>query len=143
MFGFSKKEMGKKLESLVQVAMVDVYGFCKTKQFKVKDELLNDDDNNFFAAAVTNYLFALQHDKEHLEKFDSKEIESVGLQLLTMNEKLRELVVQSQKAVYIVNYGWDASSFPELTEILSKYGEEFPKVPNPASYEFLIHTWKH
>jgi ADP-dependent phosphofructokinase/glucokinase len=142
MFGFGKKEMAKKLETLIEFAMVKVFGFCKTKQFKVKGELLNVDDNNFFAAAVTNYFFTLQHKKEHLEKFNSKEIESVGLQLLEMNENLREVIVQSQKAVYIVNYGWDVDTFPELTEILSKYGEEFPKVPNPASYEFLINTWK-
>jgi hypothetical protein len=28
-----------------------------------------------------------------------------------------------------------------LTQILTMYGEEFSKVPNPASYEFLIRTW--
>jgi hypothetical protein len=146
MFGFSKKEMEKKLESLIQVAMLDVYGVCKTKSFKVKGELLSDSDNDFFAGAVTNYLFAMEHSSQHLERFESVEIESVGLQLVKNNDSLKELIVQSQRAYYIVNYGYkvvDAYAFPTMTEILSKYGEEFPKIPNPASYELLIHTWKH
>tara|TARA_B100000787_G_C15997636_1_gene208649 strand:- start:98 stop:529 length:432 start_codon:yes stop_codon:yes gene_type:complete len=138
MFGFSKQEMAGKLDDLTQKAIVLVHKFISNKKFKVNGSVLEDSENRVFAAAITNYLFSRDHSQQHLDKFTSKQIESSGLQLIKSDNKLREMVVQSQKAVYIVQYGFEPSSYPNLTEILIMYGEEFPKVPNPASYELLM-----
>ena len=138
MFGFSKREMAGKLDDLTQEAIILVHKFISNKKFKVNGKVLEDAENRVFAAAITNYLFARVHSQQHLDKFSSKQIESSGLQLIKSDDKLREMIVQSQKAVFIVQYGFEPSSYPDLTEILTMYGEEFPKVPNPASYEFLI-----
>jgi hypothetical protein len=138
MFGFSKREMADKLDELSQIAIVLVAQFISNKKFKVNGKVLDDSENKVFTALVTNYLFAKEESPEYLEKFSSRKIESAGLQLIKSDDKLREVVVQSQKVIFILQYGWEPNTYPKLTEILTMYGEEFPKVPNPASYEFLI-----
>ena len=141
MFGFSKREMSKELNRLAQIAIVLVNQYISTKSFKVNDVILDDNEKKLFSAAVTNYLFAREHSQQHLDKFTSKQIESSGLQLIKSDDNLREVVVQSQKVVFILQYGWEPNTYPNLTQILTMYGEEFSEVPNPASYEFLIRVW--
>ena len=141
MFGFSKREMADKLNELQKIAMVSVNTYISTKSFKVNDVILEDEENKVFSAAVTNYLFAREHSQQHLDKFTSKQIESAGLQLIKSDENLREVVVQSQKVIFILQYGWEPNTYPNLTQILTMHGEEFSKVLNPASYELLIRIW--
>jgi len=141
MFGFSKREMEDKLNDLQQIAMVSVNTYISTKSFKVNDVILKDKENKDFSASVTNYLFAREHSQQHLNKFTSKQIESAGLQLIKSDDNLREIVVQSQKVIFILQYGWEPNKYPNLTQILTTYGEEFSKVPNSASYELLIRVW--
>ena len=145
MFGFSKKEMQEKLSDLVQQGMVQTYDYLKQKKFKVKGAILEGSELGQFAAAVTNYLFAYEHSDQHLATFDAREIESVSNQLISNNEKFKEFIVQSQKAKLISQNGYQISEtheFNSLTEILESYSQEFPKIPNPASYEFLLNTWR-
>jgi len=145
MFGFSKKEMQEKLSDLVQQGMVQTYDYLKQKKFKVKGAILEGSELGQFAAAVTNYLFAFKHSEQHLATFDAREIESVSNQLISNNEKFKEFIVQSQKAKLISQNGYQISEtheFNTITEILKSYSQEFPKIPNPASYELLLNTWR-
>lgn len=141
MFGFSKREMEDKLNELQKIAMLSVYKYIGTKSFKVNGAILQDEENIEFSAAVTNYFFVKEHSQQHLDKFTSAQIASAGLQIIKSDENLREVVVQTQKVIFILQYGWEPNNYPNLTQILTMYGEEFSKVPNPASYEFLIRVW--
>ena len=141
MFGFSKREMEDKLNELQKIAMVSVFKYIATKSFKVNGAILEDEENEVFSAAVTNYFFVKEHSQQHLDKFTSAQIASAGLQIIKSDENLREVVVQTQKVIFILQYGWEPNNYPNLTQILTMYGEEFSKVPNPASYELLIRTW--
>ena len=141
MFGFSKREMEDRLNELQKIAMVSVFKYIATKSFKANGSILEDEENQVFSAAVTNYFFAKEHSQQHLNKFTSQQIASAGLQLIRSDEFLREVIVQTQKVIFILQYGWEPNNYPNLTQILKMYGEEFSKVPNPASYELLIRTW--
>ena len=82
---------------------------------------------------MINYLIET---KEQLDKFKSREIESIAFQLINKDQNLKELVVQSMRVYSIILY--DEVGTHINTDIVEKYGHEFPDAPDPSSYKSLI-----
>ena len=98
---------------------------------------MDSNDVVLFAAAISNYFFGKTADPRHIEQFTLEKIKTTGNQIITNNNNIRKLVVQSLRVLSTIAY---AQGKEEVgMDILSTYGKEFPDSPNPDSYLTVIH----
>jgi len=137
MFGFGKRRVFERMSGSYQKAQLAIYSFLKSKQYKVKDNIIEGEDKMLMAAAITNFMLGREAVQMHLDEFDIEEIESIGYQLIDKNQNLKELVVQSMR-VYLILFTEGVMDIPIGMDIIEKYGSEFPDAPSPSSYEALL-----
>mgnify|MGYP001164979981 CR=1 FL=1 len=136
MFGFGKKSLIERMNFLYQKSQLAVYTYAKSKKCRVGGQILEGDEIGHMAAAISNFLCGHSHKQMHLDKFKSREIESIAYQLINKDQNLKELVVQSMRVYSIILY--EEAGTHINTDILDKYGHEFPDAPDPSSYKSLI-----
>ena len=132
MFVFGKNKLLRKMEALVSVAQMAVYLSLLEENKKSMD----GEVATKFSAAVANYLFGKGADQRHIEEFTIKVIESTGNNVIKINERVRELVIQSLRVISTVYV--EAGKEEVGLAILSTYGNEYPQPPDPISYPELV-----
>ena len=140
MFGWFKKRTLNTMNNLVVTAQLTVglalishYGFNNAKSETEKNELAAK------ASAAANFLNAQTPSPMHAE-LDLPRIRVEARQWLKENATMRELVVQTLRVSYTVNYhvGQPDPLKPETLLLLHEFGDEFPAEPRMDSYSALV-----
>lgn len=140
MFGWFKKRTLNTMNDLVRTAQMTIgttmiwhYGFDKAKPETEKNELAAK------AAAAANFLNGQTPSPMHAE-LDLPRIHEEARQWLKENATMRELVVQTLRVSYTVDYyvGRPDPLKAETLLLLHEFGDEFPAEPRMDSYKNLV-----
>ncbi len=147
MFSFFRKskrleKMFQKLDGLQRLAQLTVI-------LTLQDEFAQEMDKTeamTWAVAIVNDLFGNPASKISTARLDMDEVSRCANALLENKLDYRELVVQSLRVLTTVHFGRNKqfpNTYNKYERILSRYGGEFPEIPNPEVYrKLIIRTFK-
>ena len=140
MFGWFKRRVARRMNNLVRTAQMTIgvgliqhYGFADTVSDSEKDAVAKR------GSAAANFLNGQPPHETHAG-LDLQQIYAEASQWMQDNPTMRELVVQTLRVSWVVDYMVKRGDLPseERMSILTKFGSEFPNAPDPNSYEALV-----
>ncbi len=101
MFGWRRKKLLSKMENLTHAAQMIVFvSLADRITFQNEKKELQQ----FYAAAMANYLFGRHPHEQHKKIINLDEIEEMALQWLRLEDLFQEFIVQSLRVSHTIAY---------------------------------------